>query len=92
MVEYIETGLFDCDGKEIESNDIVSFDYGIGIVFWNKTTASFGIEFDTDTDSLWLHLHLMKVIGNFKDEPENCIKDAIHRLNRETNYGKELSA
>ena len=87
MVEYIETGLFDSKGKEIEANDIVTFEYGYGIVYWDKTTASFKIKFDTDSDDLWLYCcnnSDIEVVGEYKDDSINTMYDVIKNMNENT--------
>lgn len=79
-MEYVETGLIGVNNKQIKSGDIVRFEFGYGIVFWDKTTASFKLEFDIDSDALWLYK--VEVVDNISNYPNESNRDLIKIFNR----------
>ena len=61
----------DKTGKDIWQGDIVDFEFGLGKVFWDELTACFKIEFDIDSDLLWLYCckdSQLEIIGNIHQD------------------------
>lgn len=71
IMDYTEQK--DKNGKKIFEDDIVLIEYGYARVYFDEMTSCYKIEFDIDSDLLWLYCcknSILEIVGNIHDNPK----------------------